>query len=117
MPVTSAKTGTGSWDGTDLDDVTNITVNKDGGVKTYASSSTSGNISRRKGHVDAEGSFTMKDEVVPFDEGDDGTLILKSSTATTLFTGTAIILNISYSVPIEAGDIVEATVTWGQMPY
>ena len=116
MTVKSAKSGTGTWDGTALDDVTNIDLNLASDVKEYASSATSGQKSRRAGHSDSSGSFTMKADTVPFDEGDSGTLILTSDGSEVLFTGTAMIIDIGFSVPVESGDIVEANVTWGQMP-
>ena len=112
----SAKNGTGTWDGASLDDLTDISVNKASDVKEYASSSTNGEKSRRAGHGDRSGSFTMKADVVPFDEGDSGTLVLTSDGTEELFNGTAMIIDVAYSVPVEGGDIVECSVSWGQMP-
>ena len=116
MTVKSAKSGTATWDGAALGDVTDISVDLSSDVKEYASSSTSGKKSRRAGHSDGNGSFTMKSDTVTFDEGDSGTLIITSDGSEVLFTGTAMIIDIGFSVPVESGDIVEAAVTWGQMP-
>jgi len=115
MSVKSAKSGTVSWDGA-LSDVTNIDVSNSNDVKEYASSSTSGEKSRRAGHSDTTGSFTLKADTFAFDEGDDGTLIITSDGTEVLFTGTAMIIDVNYSVPVEGGDIIECNVTWGQMP-
>ena len=115
MSVTSAKLGTVSWDG-DLSNVTDISVTLASDVKEYASSSTSGKKSRRAGHRDATGSFTLKADAFEYDEGDSGELAITSDGAISLFSGTAIIIDIAYSVPVESGDIVECAVSWGQMP-
>ncbi|GAG50741.1 unnamed protein product [marine sediment metagenome] len=115
MAVKSAKSGTAAWDGA-LDDVTDISVTLVSDVKEYASSSTGGRKSRRAGHSDATGSFTMKADAFAFDEGDSGVLVLTSDGAVELFNGTAMIIDISYSVPVESGDNIECVVTWGQMP-
>ena len=112
----SAKSGTATWDGTGLFDVTNIDFTIASDVKEYASSATAGQKSRRAGHSDKSGSFTLKADEVPFDEGDSATLIITSDGSEVLFTGTAMIIDIGYSVPVESGDIVEANVSWGQMP-
>jgi len=115
MAVKSAKSGTVAFDGA-LDDVTDISVNEVNDVQEYASSSTSGSKSRVAGHGDTTGSFTMKSDAVDFAVGDDGTLVVTSDGAVELFNGAAIILDISYSVPVEAGSIVEAVVNWGAKP-
>jgi len=119
MSVLSAKNGVVTWETVAVADATDITVNLDGDPKVYASSSTAGNRSRVAGHKDAEGSFTLKTDAMAgtMEEGAIGTLLLESVTGTTLFSGEALIGSISYSVPIESGEIVEATVTWGQANY
>lgn len=114
MGVVSAKNGSGTWDATAIPDITDITVNKDTDPKVYASSSTGGAKSRVAGHTDASGSFTVKDEALQMSEGDSGTLVLKSSVGVTLFSGTVLIGDISWSAGVESGDPVEATVNWGQ---
>jgi len=115
MAVKSAKSGTVSWDGA-LSDVTNIDVTNVNDVKEYASSSTSGEKSRRAGHSDTTGSFTLKSDTFTFDEGDSGTLVVTSDGSEELFNGTAMIIDVAYSVPVEGGDIIECAVSWGQMP-
>ena len=115
MSVKSAKSGTISWDG-EIDDVTDISVTLVSDVKEYASSSTAGKKSRRAGHSDATGSFTIKADVFTSDEGASGTLVVTSDGTEKLFDGTAIVIDKAFSVPVESGDIVECAVSWGQMP-
>lgn len=116
MGVKSAKNGTVSFAGSPVADATDIQVNKTTNSKEYASSSTAGLVSRRAGHQDASGSFTIKADALSFDEGDEGTLLLTSDGSVELFNATALIGEISFSCPIEGGDIIEATVNWGQKP-
>jgi len=119
MSVKSAKNGSVAWGVGDtlVADVTDISITFDGDPKVYASSSTAGNRSRVAGHKDAEGSFTVKNDAVPggLDEGTTVELLIKSDTGVTLFDGSGLIGSISYSVPIESGEIVEATIAWGQV--
>ena len=115
MSVKSAKSGTVSWDGA-ISDVTDISVNLVSDVKEYASSSTAGKKSRRAGHSDATGSFTIKADEFGYDEGDEGTLVVTSDGTEELFNGQAIIIDIAYTVPVESGDIIECAVSWGQKP-
>ena len=116
MAVKSAKLGNATFDSGPVSDVTDIQVNTTTNAKEYASSSTAGLVSRRAGHKDASGSFNIKADALAFDEGDYGTLLLKSDAAVELFNAVALILDISFSLPIEGGDIIEATVNWGQRP-
>lgn len=112
------------WNSTAIDDVTNIAFDRNAAEKSYASSSTAGKIRRKTGHKDQSGTFavlvpatpTGTEDVLPFVEGDESTLTLKSSSGQTLFNDNAVILNIGYSVPIEGGDLIRATVSWGRNP-
>lgn len=112
----SGKNGSGSWGGAAIDDLTNINVNDAIDIHPYASSSTAGVKGRVVGHGDKEGTFTMKADAVPFTKGDSGALILKSDAGTELYNGVAVIGNIGYTVNVEAGDIIEANVEWGNAP-
>lgn len=114
MTVKSAKAGSITFD-TLMADVINITFVDAANVKEFASSSTNGEISRFEGHSDRTGSFTMKADVAPA-KGDIGTLTVKSDAAVTLWSGTAIILDRSFTVPVEEGEAIEVVVTWGQKP-
>ena len=116
MSVKSAKLGNATFAGTPIGDVTDIQIVKTTNPKEYASSSTAGKVSRRPGHEDITGSFKVKADALAFDEGDSGTLLLKSDAAVTMFNATALIGEISFSLPIEGADLIEATVTFGQMP-
>lgn len=121
MPFTAIN-GSGSFASTTIEDVRDITINRNKEEKAYASSSTSQRIDRLSGHSDINGTFTVYVPTAPagpaselgFDEGDEDTLLLKSSVGQTLFNDNALIISIEYGVPIEGGDIVEATVTWGR---
>ena len=120
--VTTAATGSATWNSTTVDDVRNIQVTKTKEEKRYASGSTSGNYYRQAGNADASGSFTVyapssaagPTGILGFDEGDTSTLVLKSTSGQTLFTGTAQILSIDFGANVENADLVEATVSWGQ---
>lgn len=122
MAVDVATTGSGAWNSSAIPDVRDIVVNRNKAEKAYASSSTSQKIKRKAGHQDATGTFTVYTNtsnagpttILPFDEGDSGTLTLKSITGQTLYNASAQILTIEHHANIEAGDIVESTVTWGQ---
>lgn len=115
MSVKSAKAGSVNFGGA-LSDVTDITVNEAGGTHEYASSSTNGQVSRIDGHDDKTGSFTMLADAVGFSKGDSDTLVVKSDADVELFNGTALILDISYAVPVREGSEIEAVVNWGQKP-
>lgn len=121
MPFT-AIFGSAQFAATPVTDVRDITITRTKEEKSFASSSTSQKIDRLTGHSDISGSFTVyvpdapagPGTVLGFDEGDEGTLLLKSSAGQTLFNDNALIISIEYGVPIEGGDIVEATVNWGR---
>ena len=115
MAVISAKNGVASWDDAVLIDVTDIQINTSADAKVYASSSSDGKKSRVAGHTDTEGSFTIKNSTLTFTIGEIDTLILSSVAGTVLFTGSAMITDWSFSVPIESGDIIETQVSWGKV--
>lgn len=112
----SAKFGRGTWNGVAIDDVANIRVASNAGIKTYGSSKTNGQTGRVAGLQDKTGSFDMHADEAPFDEGDVGTLILKSDANVELFSGTAIIEDISINANINTGDIISLTVSFGAAP-
>ena len=115
MSVKSAKNGTLTVNDSTPDDITDITVETSNEEQVYASSSTGGNKSRVAGHDDASGSFTMKNEEHGFVEGTTYALVIKSDSGTTIWEGNALVSNISYAVPVEAGSLVESVITWGQV--
>ena len=117
MGVKSAKSGDVSFGGVTVTNVTDITISETANVKEYASSSSSGAVKRVAGHNDISGSFTMKDDdlaTASIVKGTSAALIIRDDGALELYNGTAMITDIRYTVPIESGDIVEATIDWGQ---
>ena len=123
MAVFSALAGSGSFATVAIDDLRNIEVVREAAEKTFASSSTNGQIKRVSGHLDERGSFDVyvdAAEVGPDGilgnvvEGAAETLVLKSSSGQTIFSDTAEIISITYAVPIEGGDVVTASVAWGR---
>lgn len=117
MTVSSAKNGTGFWDSQTLTDVRNIDVTKIAEEKVYGSSSTACKRKRIKGFEDENGTFEVYADSqgnLPFVKGDIGYLDLRSTATEPMFAGNALISEIAWSVPVEEGDPVSATVTFGQ---
>ena len=119
----SAKFGSVSWAAALVLDAKDISIDDNVAEKPYASSSTEQQINRRSGHSDKSGSFvayvaaagTTPDNAMPFVRGAIDVLLLKSSAGQTLYDDKAMIISVAYSVPIEGGDLVEATVNWGRV--
>ncbi len=117
MSVSSAKNGIGSWDSQTLTDVRNIDVSKIAEEKIYGSSSTACKRKRLKGFEDETGTFEVYADSqgdLPFVKGDIGYLDLRSTALNPMFAGNALISEIAWSVPVEDGDPISATVTFGQ---
>ena len=110
----SAKNGTVTIGGVEVEDVTNITVNKVQELHPYSSNKTGGAKKRIIGHSDNSGEFTILD--------DDNTLVVQGSRvesviitsdgAEVLFSGTVVFGDLSYGVNIDAGDQVVVTCPW-----
>lgn len=111
----SAKSGTGTWNGTTIGNLTDISFDDAQDLDVYASSSTAGQKSRIAGHQDASGSFTMI-EPPTFAKGDEGVLVLKEDGTIESFNGGAIIGNIQRGIPVEDGTRLTYTIEWGQKP-
>jgi hypothetical protein len=113
MAVISAKNGVVNWSAAPVVEATNIVINETTDAQVYASSSSAGSKSRVAGHEDTEGTFTLLTDAAPMAEGETDTLILSSVAGTVLFTGKAMITDLSYNADIGTGAIVSCDVTWG----
>lgn len=114
MAVKSAKNGTATWEGSPIDDVTNIVVNENPDPKVYSSSSTGGQKKRVAGVSDVTGSFDVKSDSITPTPGSFGTLVLTSDGSVQLFSGRVMIGEIVTNCNIETGDIVSKTVNFGR---
>lgn len=118
MAVKSAKSGTVSWGGTPtlVSDVTDITISETMDPNPYASSSTSGERRRVAGISDIVGRFTCLLDAIPagIAPGTTVALVIKSDGSTTMFTDTAYIEGVEYSVPVGGGGVISAVVTWSR---
>lgn len=111
--VKSAKNGTATIEGSDVDDVSDITVTEEVEGQEYATSSTNGTKFEVAGHIKRSGSFTVKDDQFQA-PGSVVTLILTSDGSVELFNGNALLKTRNPSVPIEGGDVVETVVDWAE---
>lgn len=114
MSVKHGKGLSGTFASATLNDVTNFNVNDANKAADYVSSSTNGETKRVAGANDSTGSFTMLSDTMPsaLTKGATGTLVLKSDNATTVYSKSVIIQNISYTV--DANGLIQANITFGQ---
>ncbi len=118
MAVKSAKNGTVAHGGTPtlVVDVTDISINETVDPNPYASSSTSGERRRVAGISDITGQFTCLQDAIPaaIAPGASIALVIKSDGSVTMFTDTAYIESVEYSVPVGGGGVISAVVTFSR---
>lgn len=115
MATKSAKSGTATWEAAAIPGVFDIQVSDIVEEQVFASSGTAGAKHRVAGLADVTGSFKCYTDP-GMSVGATGTLVLTSDGSETLYNGEAYISDISTSVPIGTGGLVEFTVTWGAAP-
>ena len=116
MAVRSACNGKVQWDGTDIPHVRSWTFDRSEDVTEYSSSST--NCAKQRLSTVEDVTGTVEVYIDPddafeaiLDLGDTGTFKLYED-ATDFWTVPAIITGVSVNAPIEAGDPVEATISF-----
>ncbi len=100
--------------GTPITDVTSHTANETTNPAPFVTSNTSGSTSRVAGATDATGSVTALGSVVQaaLVKGSTGTLVLKSSSGDTVFSGAVLMGDSSFSVNSQG--IPTYTANWGK---
>ena len=116
MAVRSSKNGNAKWDDADIPDSRGWNFSPTSDNKQYASSDTSGHISRVAGHKDHSGTVRCYlDSTTDIEgilrEGDTGDMDLYED-ATRFWRFPAIIDSIEVTDEIEGGEIVEVSINW-----
>ena len=117
MAGISAKSGTITAGGVEMNNVRNITITETSDNKAYATNDTDGQMNRVAGHLDWSGSLELYAEsgtlIVPNSMAAGGAFVLiAKSDGTKNVSGTAIIDSVENNIDVESGDLVSVTINF-----